>query len=65
MVNASYGDTDTTAWQIIVDTVQHPINGRIGRLLRNRRTGIYVLSQGQHIMSVPPAWAARQHAEVL
>lgn len=65
MVNASYGENDNTMWQIIVDTVQHPINGSIGQLLRNRRTGIYVLSQGYSVMSVPPAWAARQHAEVL
>lgn len=65
MVNASYGKTDTTEWQIILSVVRHPINGHAGQLLRNRRTGIYVLALGQCINSVPAAWAAEQHLAIL
>lgn len=43
-----------------VDWIMHPIRKTYGSLLRNERTGIYVMLLGGATISVPQAWARKQ-----
>ena len=50
------------AFEWIVDWIAHPLRGTRGSLVRNRRTGLYVLVAGGALVSVPQDWAAEQDA---